>query len=104
MAHLLGGGVQLGAVTLTPVRIDAKAVTMRARKHMQVNVKYLLERSFTISKEHVDPLTRQARPVQGSSQAMCDLEEMGALILCEDFQGLRMSAWEHEKMTLGHGI
>jgi hypothetical protein len=96
VANLLGAGIQLGAVTLTPVRINAEPIIRRARKHMQVDMKYLLEGSFTISKEHVYAFTRQARPVQGPGQAMCHLEQMGALILGENFQGLCMSAREHE--------
>ena len=96
VAHLFGGGIQLGAVTLTPVRIDTEAVIRRPRKHVQVDVEYLLEGSFTIGKEHVDALTRQARPIQGPSQTMRYLEEMDALILREDFQGVCVSAREHE--------
>ena len=41
--YLFGGGIELGAITLPPVRLDADAVTRCAREDMQVNVEDLLE-------------------------------------------------------------
>jgi hypothetical protein len=38
LAYLFGGAIQLGAVALTPVCVDAESVTGCAGEHMQVNV------------------------------------------------------------------
>ena len=42
-SYLFGGGIQLGAIALTPVRLDAEAITPCSWEDVQVNVEDLLE-------------------------------------------------------------
>jgi hypothetical protein len=43
-SYLFSGGIQLGAIALTPVGLDAEAVTRCAREDVKVNVEDLCRR------------------------------------------------------------
>jgi hypothetical protein len=97
--YLLGGGIKLGAVALTPVSLYAEAITRGAREHVQMNMEDLLKGGLAIGEKQVDSLAWQARSIQRSGQTMCYPEEVGAQVLIKGIQGMHMRAGEDEQMA-----
>ena len=99
LVYLPGGGIQLGAVALAPVSLDAETVTQGAREHVQMNVEDLLEGGLAIGEKQVDSLAWQARPIHRSGQAVRHPEEVSAQVLIEGIQGMHMRAGEDEQVA-----
>ena len=97
--YLLGGGIKLGAVALTPVSLYAETIARGARDHVQVNVEDLLKGDLAIGEKQVYSLAWQARSIQRSGEAVCHPEEVGAQVLIEGIQGMHMRAGENEQVA-----